>query len=151
MDNYSRKMAHFQAGFDAMSKGEREAMQIAINRAWYGNRDDIMEKIIEIAVERDRANRKRASDRETDRRRRVLVGAHVPRKLAQRARDTARARGISMYRLMVDMLEQLPELEIEPELPDIKPLNLSEYWTEPEEIQIVGQFLHEKYDKTDTL
>jgi hypothetical protein len=147
MDNYSRKMAHFRAGFDAMSKGEREAMQIAINKAWNGNRDDILERIIEIAVERDRANRKRASDRETDRRRRVLVGAHVPRKLAQRARDTARARGISMYRLMVDMLEQLPEPKIIPELPDIKPLDLSEYC--PEEVQIVGQFLEEKYNKAD--
>ena len=54
-----------------------------------------------------------------------------------------------MYRLMVDMLEQLPEPQIIPELPDIKPLDLSEYW--PEEVQIVGQFLEEKYNKTDTL
>lgn len=44
-----------------------------------------------------RGHAKRASDRETDRRRRVLVGARVPRELAQRYQAAAAAQGVSLY------------------------------------------------------
>lgn len=44
-----------------------------------------------------RGHGKRASDRETDRRRRVLVGARVPREQAARYQEAAAVQGLSLY------------------------------------------------------
>lgn len=51
-----------------------------------------------------RGHGKRASDRETDRRRRVLVGARVPREQATRYQDAAAGAGVSLYRWVLDAL-----------------------------------------------
>lgn len=51
-----------------------------------------------------RGHGKRASDRETDHRRRVLVGARVPRAQATRYQDAAAGAGVSLYRWVMDAL-----------------------------------------------
>lgn len=53
-----------------------------------------------------RGHGKRASDRETDRRRRVLVGARVLRTMAERYQDAADAQGVSLYAWVVAALDR---------------------------------------------
>ena len=53
-----------------------------------------------------REQRKKESDKRTDAQRRILVGARVPRELAERCRAKAKAQGKSLYRFTVDALEQ---------------------------------------------
>lgn len=49
---------------------------------------------------------KRESDRHTDYKRRVLVGARVPRAFAERCRTAAETEGISLYAWVVRALER---------------------------------------------
>lgn len=63
------------------------------------------EHILGVLYARGRAEGKRVSDRRTDGRRRVLVGARVRRELAERVKAAAEKRGISVYRFVVDILE----------------------------------------------
>ena len=49
---------------------------------------------------------KRESDRRTDHKRRVLVGARVPRALAEKCRAAAEAEGLSLYAWVMRTLEQ---------------------------------------------
>lgn len=51
-----------------------------------------------------RGHGKRASDRETDRRRRVLVGARVPRERAAKYQEAAAVQGLSLYAWVVAAL-----------------------------------------------
>lgn len=53
-----------------------------------------------------RGHGKRASDRETDRRRRVLVGARIPRERATRYQEAAAAQGLSLYAWVVAALDR---------------------------------------------
>lgn len=53
-----------------------------------------------------RGHGKRASDRETDRRRRVLVGARVPRERATRYQEAATVQGLSLYAWVVAALDR---------------------------------------------
>lgn len=53
-----------------------------------------------------RGHGKRASDRETDRRRRVLVGARVPRERATRYQEAAAVQGLSLYAWVMAALER---------------------------------------------
>ena len=56
-----------------------------------------------LAQARARTAQKAASDARTDRARRTLVGARVPRELAEKVTEE---RGVSVYRLVVELLEQ---------------------------------------------
>ena len=53
-----------------------------------------------------RTERRRASDRETEPRRRVTIGARVKREFAARCQAAAEASGRSMYRFLHDALER---------------------------------------------
>lgn len=53
-----------------------------------------------------RGHGKRASDKETDRRRRVLVGARVPRERATRYQEAAAVQGLSLYAWVMAALER---------------------------------------------
>lgn len=74
-----------------------------------------IQAIAKIAAAAARTTRKRASDRQTDRARRVLVGARLPRKVAEMAEYCAAAREISLYAWVSDaikaaILRDAPEL-----------------------------------------
>ena len=62
--------------------------------------------IIGIAIAIERTNRRRTSDRRTDRERRVLVGARVPRERHEAYTRAAKASGRSLYRFVLDALER---------------------------------------------
>lgn len=56
------------------------------------------EQLMTLLCDAYRVVRKAESDARTDHERRVLVGARVPRSLAQRCRQAAERDGVSMYR-----------------------------------------------------
>lgn len=60
----------------------------------------------EIILAGDRTLRKRASDQRTDAARRVLVGARVPVAFAEECSRRAQEKGVSLYRFVVDALEE---------------------------------------------
>jgi len=64
-----------------------------------------------LSMARRRAWRRYLSDARTDPERRVLVGARVPRALYDRVKACAAARGVSLYRLVIDTLEHMCENE----------------------------------------
>lgn len=53
-----------------------------------------------------RGHGKRASNKETDRRRRVLVGARVPRERAAKYQEAAAVQGLSLYAWVVAALDR---------------------------------------------
>lgn len=64
------------------------------------------EQLIGMICDAYRVVRKAESDARTDGRRRVLVGARVPRALAERCRQAANREGISLYRWVIRALEK---------------------------------------------
>lgn len=64
-----------------------------------------------LALAKRRAAQRADSDRRTDAKRRELVGAHVPKPLAERVRACAKRKGVSMYRLLVDWIEHMCDNE----------------------------------------
>lgn len=70
-----------------------------------------IEAVGEVVRAAARGHAKRASDQETDRRRRVLVGARVPREAADRYRAAAAARGVSLYAWAAAALADAAERE----------------------------------------
>ncbi len=63
------------------------------------------EDVEDIVLAMERTRCRRASDRATDARRRVLIGARVPRALAEQVREAARGKGVSVYRFIVDIIK----------------------------------------------
>lgn len=61
----------------------------------------------ELSKARRRAVKRAASDKVTDRKRRILVGARIGREQAERYRKDAEQRGMSLYRYVVTALEQM--------------------------------------------
>ena len=122
MDNLTRRMKNYEDGFQAMTEGEKAAMREAVREAWRSNRDDIMEKIVEIGVQRNKAERNREAKKRYDRKNRRTVGATVPIALYDRVKRTARDRGVSVYRFLVDLLE--------------KNCEGPKYWLEEEELTL---------------
>ena len=109
MDQETARIDRFFQGMKVMSPQEQEALRNALKsiRLLPPSCQEIMlDRITEIAQARGRAERKRKSDRATDFRRRILVGARVPRALKEQCRAQAQARGISLYRFVLDALEQ---------------------------------------------
>ena len=64
------------------------------------------ERLEEIAVAVRRRNQRRESDRITDKNRRTLVGAHVPRGRAEVYKQLAKAKGISLHQWVLYALEE---------------------------------------------
>ncbi len=89
----------FKEAYDCLSADEQRAVMRAVHTS--ANPQDVVNIVLAI----DRARGRRASDRATDRRRRVLVGARVPRSLAEKVRLAARKKGVSEYRFVLDLLE----------------------------------------------
>lgn len=109
MDQETARIDRFCQGMKVMSPQEQEALRNALKsiRLLPPNCQEIMlDRITEIAQARGRAERKRKSNRITDFQRRTLVGARVPRALKEQCRAQAQARGISLYRFVLDALEQ---------------------------------------------
>ena len=59
-----------------------------------------------LAAARRRTAQRADSDAETDRSRRILVGARLPRILADKYRECAASQGISLYRFVCNALER---------------------------------------------
>lgn len=79
---------------DLRTQAERDAAtRLLLTIKDPATRDDLMD----LLCLRRRARRKEASDAQTDLDRRILVGARLPRYLADVYRDQARARHRSMY------------------------------------------------------
>lgn len=109
MNQETARMNRFQQGVKEMTQEERDAMKAALNaiEALPPNcRMMMLDHITEIGVARGKAKKKRDSNRITDFRRRTLVGARVPRALKEQCRAQAQARGISLYRFVLDALKQ---------------------------------------------
>lgn len=75
-----------------------------------------IEAVGEVVRAAARGHAKRVSDQETDRRRRVLVGARVLREDADRYRAAAEARGVSLYAWAAAALERAAQGEEEEKL-----------------------------------
>ena len=106
MDNVHR----LKRDMDRISAAERAAILSALRQSTRirraATRGRMMDCLREIARASARTAGRRASDRRTDRDRRVLVGARVPREMAERCRAAARERGISLYRFVIMALER---------------------------------------------
>ena len=87
---------------------ERKAVKAAIGRI-VGRRTipeaRALECITMTVAARARTEARRKSDRETDNRRRVLVGARVPRETAERCKAAAEAEGLSLYAWVTTAIE----------------------------------------------
>ena len=106
MDNLTRRMKNYENGFQAMTEGEKAAMRAAVREAWRSNRDDIMEKIVEIGVRRHRAQQNRKSRNRYEKKNRTTLRASVTAALYDRVKRTANEKGVSVYRFLVDLLEK---------------------------------------------
>lgn len=92
-----------------MSTAEREALEAAMltARAIPGGKGvSIIEQLVSMTVARARTEAKHRSDAQTDRRRRQLVGARLPKHQADRCRACARLEGESVYRFVCSALER---------------------------------------------
>ncbi len=95
MDAFER----FRTAYGCLSADEKRAVCRAMKTSRVSD-------VAAIVAAMDRSRRRKASDRATDRRRRVLVGARVPRELAEQVRRAAQARGVSVYRFIVDIIRE---------------------------------------------
>lgn len=88
---------------------EREFVRSAAMRALERPRltqGEVAELIETLILAGSRAVGKRLSDRRTDKNRRTLIGARVPRDLADQCKAEAERRGMSVYRWVVWALEK---------------------------------------------
>ena len=65
---------------------------------------DGQEQLDELAVAMRRFKQREASDTITDRNRRTLVGAHVPRYIAEEYKELAAEKGVSLHQWVLDAL-----------------------------------------------
>ena len=89
------------------SVGEREweAMRNAIRSAWEGDLEAVKRAVDDMAVARMRARRKAERDARTDVRKRVLVGARLPREKGEEVKKCAARTGRSVYRFVCDAIQ----------------------------------------------
>lgn len=87
---------------------ERRAVKAALARI-VGRRTipeaRAIECVTSVAAARARTEARRKSDRETDRGRRLTIGARVPREQAERYKAAAADEGISLYAWVVTALD----------------------------------------------
>ena len=103
------KRAVLSVGY--MSADEKRAMVAALEclRRLKGPVRQMEECLADIGIAMQRTHRRRASDAVTDAARRVTVGARVRVEDAQRYRECASFLGVSMYRFLIDALENACE------------------------------------------
>ena len=89
-------------GFRLFSAEERAAIEDALDA---GN-PSVEDLVLRLCLARRRADQRWRSDMTTDRARRLLVGARVPRRTAEKYRKCAAAHGLSLYRFAVEALER---------------------------------------------
>lgn len=109
MTREEARVKRFREGVLSMSTNERDALQAAMLMAREipgGKGMSIVDQLVDMAIARARTDRKRDSDAQTDRKRRQLVGARLPRHQAERCRACARLEGESVYRFVCSALEQ---------------------------------------------
>lgn len=109
MTREEARVKRFREGVLSMSTNERDALQAAMlmARAIPGGKGmSIVDQLVDMAIARARTGRKRDSDAQTDRKRRQLVGARLPRHQAERCRACARLEGESVYRFVCSALER---------------------------------------------
>lgn len=109
MTREEARLEHFKTGIAAMSTAEREALEAAMLTARGipgGKGVSIIEQLVSMTVARARTEAKHRSDAQTDRRRRRLVGARLPKHQADRCRACARLEGESVYRFVCSALER---------------------------------------------
>lgn len=109
MTREEARVKRFREGVLSMSTSERDALQAAMLMAREipgGKGMSIVDQLVDMAIARARTGRKRDSDAQTDRKRRQLVGARLPRRQAERCRACARLEGESVYRFVCSALER---------------------------------------------
>lgn len=89
-------------GFSLFSAQERTAILDALE----GRETDLHTLISRLVLARRRALQRWESDSRTDVSRRILVGARIPRPLAERYRACAAGHGLSLYRFVCSALER---------------------------------------------
>ena len=92
-------------GFRLFSAEERAVMIDALDM----DNNSVPDLINRLCLARRRARQRWESDMTTDRGRRLLVGARVPRRTAERYRACAAGHGMSLYRFVCVALEQAYE------------------------------------------
>jgi hypothetical protein len=106
------KTERVSAALEHVSERERAEIIRAVNRINQGRNIDeylALSVVADVILARERTRRKRQSDRRTDKARRVLVGARVPRAFAERCKQEAFIRGVSLYAWVVWALEKALE------------------------------------------
>ena len=111
MNRKERKLARIEAGMRQMSADERAAVDRALIQIKRMSRGSVrmLEILGDLLAARGRAARRAASDRVTDKRRRITISAHVSRELYQRILDNCAGR--SIYRFILDAVTELCERE----------------------------------------
>lgn len=99
-------MARFQAGLDAMSADERAAILAAMQHARKAESDKMLRLVTDIAAALGRTEARKESDKQTDKRRRLLIGARMPMKQALRCKACAALLGVSLYRFTIQAIER---------------------------------------------
>ena len=93
---------------EKLSGQEREALRNALREAQTitgtARRNRMTDALLNMVEATARATGKRQSDRMTDSARRMLVGARIPRQMAEDCRQAAQASGRSLYRFVLDAL-----------------------------------------------
>lgn len=96
---YARK------AWEKVPSSEKSAAAQAVSYALLGLRKDAARALNDYAVERYRQSGKAARDAAGDRRRRRLVGAHLPIETAEMVRIAAADTGRSVYRFVSDAID----------------------------------------------
>ena len=92
---------HFKGDFCLFSADEKVVILGALAQG-----DAPVAFLERLAAARRRTQQRADSDAETDFGRRLLVGARVPRPLAEKYRACAAANGLSLYRFVCNALER---------------------------------------------
>ena len=103
------EIAKIQRDKAKLSPSERKALQaiVAVLKTLpdVQKQEAIAEAVAGFVAATARTHGKRASDRRTDTRRRILTGARIKREDAERYREAACASGRSLYAFVTDALE----------------------------------------------
>ena len=101
---YGREMSHIAWG--EVGTEERNALEKIAKTAYQGDLDQAKRALNDYAVMRHRNRKKARRDAETDVRRRILVGARLPREKGEEVRSAALATGRSIYRFVSDAIDR---------------------------------------------
>ena len=104
MNKYERTAEAISRRPQAEQEKIRRAI-LSLREERFTSRQRALDVACDIVLAGDRTLRKRNSDDATDRRRRILIGARVPREFAERCREEAETRGLSLYAWVIWALD----------------------------------------------